>query len=85
MMDNKQMKTRKKIQRELPPVGTKLEHKFKGKLYVAEIVRSQSDPSKLIVRLQGRNYESLSGAAKSISGNSANGWVFWHNKSRKNP
>jgi len=68
---------RRRISRELPPAGTKLVGSSKGEVYEAVIVSSSGKPGRRAVRVQGREFGSLSGAARAVTGHAVNGWVFW--------
>ncbi len=78
--DNRQ--TRKRISRELPSVGTKLVGRSRGQVYEAVIVKSSTEPKHRAVRLQDREFLSLSGAAMAVTGHAINGWVFWKVKGK---
>jgi hypothetical protein len=67
---------RKKTARELPPVGTTLQGRFKGETRTA-IVEAQDLPAGKAVDYEGGRYTSLSAAAKAITGHAINGWRFW--------
>jgi len=75
--DNTQIRKRNRISRELPPVGTKLTGKSRGKVYEAVIVKSSTQAKRRAVRLQNREFLSLSGAAMAVTGHATNGWMFW--------
>jgi hypothetical protein len=68
---------RKKIARQLPPVGTTLTGRSKGQSYTAVIVEAEDRPSGRAVKYGDELFASLSGAAKAVTGHSTNGWVFW--------
>jgi len=68
---------RKKIARELPPVGTTLQGRFKGETRTATIVEAQDLPAGRAVQYERDRYTSLSAAARAISGHPINGWRFW--------
>ena len=68
---------RKKMARELPPVGTTLQGRFKGETRTATIVEAQDLPAGKAVQYEGGRYPSLSAAAKAITGHAINGWSFW--------
>jgi hypothetical protein len=78
--DNKQ--TRKRLYRELPPLGTKLVGKSRHQEYEAVIVKSSSNPKQRVLRVQDREFSSLSGAASTITGHAINGWIFWKSTSK---
>ena len=75
--DNRQTRKRNRISRELPPVGTKLVGRSRGQVYKAVVVKSLTEPKRRVVRLQDREFLSLSGAAMAVTGHATNGWVFW--------
>jgi hypothetical protein len=75
MTSNRQ---RKKIARQLPPVGTTLTGSFRGQAHTAVIVEAKDRPSGRAVKCGDQLFPSLSAAAKAVTGHSANGWVFWH-------
>ena len=68
---------RKKIARELPPVGTILQGRFKGETRTATVVEAKDVPTGRVVEYEGTRYRSLSAAAKAITGHAINGWLFW--------
>lgn len=68
---------RKKIARELPPVGTTLQGRFKCETRTATIVEAQDLPAGKAVEYEGKRYTSLSTAARAITGHAVNGWRFW--------
>jgi hypothetical protein len=68
---------RKKIARELPPVGTTLQGRFKGETRTATIVEAKDLPVGKAVEYEGKRYISLSAAARAITGYPINGWRFW--------
>ena len=73
------MKKRKraKIDRELPPVGTILNGKFKGKPYKAKVVSEKASSAGRGIKYEGDIYPSMTAAAKAITKQPANGWRFW--------
>lgn len=73
---------RKRISRELPPIGTKLVGKSRGQVYEALVVKSSTESERRAVRLQDREFLSLSGAAVAVTGHAINGWVFWKIKGK---
>lgn len=74
----KQRRVRRRIDRELPPVGTVLRAKLRGQEFTAEVVRAGADPTKRVIRFGQQEYSSMSGAALAITGHAVNGWRFWH-------
>jgi len=69
---------RKKIARQLPPVGTILTARHKSEPHTAVIVEAEDRPAGRAVKYGDQLFPSLSGAAKAVTGHSTNGWVFWH-------
>jgi hypothetical protein len=69
---------RKKIARQLPPVGTTLTGRSRGQSHTAVIVEAKDRPAGRAVEYGDQLFASLSAAAKAVTGHSANGWVFWH-------
>ncbi|KPJ51538.1 MAG: hypothetical protein AMJ38_00225 [Dehalococcoidia bacterium DG_22] len=69
---------RKKIARQMPPVGTTLTAGHKGQPHTAVIVEAKDRPAGRAVKYGDEVFASLSGAAKAVTGHSTNGWVFWH-------
>ena len=61
--------------RKLPAVGSTYEHKYKGKVFRMEVVRIKD---KIAYRVSGTDYSSPTLAARSITGKSVNGWIFWN-------
>jgi hypothetical protein len=68
---------RKKIARELPPVGTTLTARHKGEPHTAVIVEAKDHPSGRAVECGDQLFASLSAAAKAVTGHPTNGWLFW--------
>ena len=71
----KESSMRKK--RELPPIGTRITCKFKGKQYHALIVAASDLPHGRGVEYKGKMYSTLSSAASAITGFPTNGWRYW--------
>lgn len=71
------MAKKRKIVRELPPVGTVLHGKFKGKPYQAKIVKDKNSNGGKAIEYNSKLYPSMSAAAKTITNQSVNGWRFW--------
>ncbi len=69
---------RKKIARQLPPVGTIFTARHRGQPHTAVIVEAKGRPAGRAVKYGDQLFASLSGAAKAVTGHSINGWVFWH-------
>jgi len=69
---------RKKIARQLPPVGTTLTARHKGQPHTAVIVEAKDRPAGRAVKYGDQLFVSFSAAAKAVTGHSTNGWVFWH-------
>jgi hypothetical protein len=68
---------RKRIPRELPPVGTTMVGTYKGQVYTAEIVDAEV-PAGRAVKYGDQVFTSLSAAGRAVTGHGVNGWVFWH-------
>jgi hypothetical protein len=69
---------RKKIARQLPPVGATLMARHKGEPHTAVIVEAKDRPAGRAVKYGDQLFASLSAAAKAVSGHPTNGWLFWH-------
>ncbi len=68
---------RKRMARELPPVGTMLTATHKGQSYTAEIVEAKELPAGRAVRYGEKIFSSLSAAGSAVTGHATNGWKFW--------
>jgi hypothetical protein len=68
---------RKRIARELPPVGTTMVATYKGQAHTAEIVEAEV-PAGRAVKYGDQVFTSLSAAGRAVTGHGVNGWVFWH-------
>ena len=68
---------RKKIARELPPVGTTLTGRSRGQSHTAVIVEANDRPAGRAVEYGDQLFPSLSAAAKAVTGHPTNGWLFW--------
>ena len=68
---------RKKIARQLPPVGSMLAARYRGQNHTAVIVEAKDRPVGRAVKYGDQLFASLSAAAKAVTGHSTNGWVFW--------
>ena len=63
----------------IPVVGEVLVHRFRrrpGEIR-AEVTSVDRERRVVKVRVEGKEYGSLSTAAKAIAGTSQNGWVYW--------
>jgi hypothetical protein len=60
--------------RKEPRVGSKFQRLFKHTLFTLEVVRHKG---RVGYRLKETIYNSPSAAAKAVTNNSVNGWVFW--------
>jgi hypothetical protein len=65
------------VKRRLPPIGTRLQAKFKGKIYEAHIVGDPQAPEGKSVKLGEKRFNSLSAAARSFTRFPVNGWRYW--------
>jgi hypothetical protein len=68
---------RKKIARQLPPVGTTFTGRSKGQTHTAVIVEAKDRPGGRAVKYGDQVFPSLSAAAQAVTGHPTNGWVFW--------
>jgi NDP-sugar pyrophosphorylase family protein len=69
---------RKRIPRELPPVGTTLTATYRGQGHTAVIVEAKDRSAGRAVKYGDQLFPSLSAAGKAVTGHPTNGWVFWH-------
>ena len=69
-------RNRTKIHRELPPVGTILNGKFKGVAYKSRIVSDKTTPAGREVKHEDRVYPSMTAAANVMTKQPTNGWRF---------
>jgi len=69
---------RKKIARQLPPVGTTFTGRSRGQSHTAVIVGAKDRPAGRAVECGDQLFASLSAAGKAVTGHPTNGWVFWH-------
>ncbi len=63
----------------IPEVGEVLVHRFRlraGEVR-AEVVSVDRERRTVTVRMDGKEYSSLSAAAKVVAGTSQNGWIYW--------
>jgi hypothetical protein len=68
---------RKKIARQLPPVGTTLTATYRDQTHTVVIVEAKDRPAGRAVKYGDQLFASLSAVAKAVTGYSTNGWVFW--------
>ena len=68
---------RKKIARQLPPVGSTLTARHRGQPHTAVIVEAMDRPAGRAVECGDQLFASLSAAAKAVTGHPTNGWLFW--------
>jgi len=61
-------------QRKEPRVGSKFQRLYKGSFFTLEVVKNKGH---IGYKLKGTTYPSPSAAAKAVTNNSVNGWVFW--------
>ena len=67
------------MEAKIPVVGEVLVHRFRrrpGEIR-AEVTSVDRERRAVMVRVEGKEYASLSTAAEAISGSSQNGWVYW--------
>ncbi|RLC91082.1 MAG: hypothetical protein DRI39_10795 [Chloroflexi bacterium] len=62
-----------------PKPGDRLVHTFRKRPgeVVAEVAAADSRSGRVAVRVEGKEYPTLSAAAAEIAGHATNGWVFW--------
>ena len=61
-----------------PALGQRLMHRrSSGEVVTAEVVSVDENRKIVKLRIADRDYQSLSAAARAITGHSTNGWVFW--------
>ena len=68
-----------KVEVSVPEVGEVLIHRFRrrdGEVR-AEVIYVDRERRIVRVRMDGKEYGSLSGAAKAAAGTSQNGWIYW--------
>ena len=63
----------------IPTVGEVLVHRFRRRTgeVRAEVVSVDAERRSVRVRLDGKEYPTLSAAAKAAAGTGQNGWVYW--------
>lgn len=62
----------------IPEVGEVLTHKFRKRVgeVRAEVIGVDETNSRVAVRVNGKDYASLSAAANAVAGTTQNGWVY---------
>ena len=68
---------KRKIRDNLPNPGDILTVRYRGEVVKGVIVSVSPERSAVAVRIGKKTFQSLSSAAKSVTGNWVNGWVFW--------
>ncbi len=68
---------RKRVARELPPVGTTLAATYRGQSHAAEIVEAKELPAGRGVKYGDQVFTSLGAAGKAVTNHPTNGWAFW--------
>ena len=68
---------RKKVARQMPPVGTTLTARHKGQPHTAVIVEAKDRPAGRAVKYGDQLFASLSAAANAVTRHPTNGWLFW--------
>lgn len=68
-----------------PKPGDELVHEFRKVpgTVVAEVVAVDKSMGKISLHINGKDYSSVSAAAKAVTGFETNGWVFWGLKKSK--
>ena len=74
-MGNKEK--RLKTAHDMPPLGTQLRGRTKGKDVYAQVVSDPATKTGLGILFECKSYRSMSGAARAATGHSVNGWQFW--------
>lgn len=69
-------RTKNKIIRDIPLIGTQMRGLYKGATYSAEVVRADSETGTAIL-FDGKLYNSMSAAAYAVTHYYVNGWKFW--------
>lgn len=64
----------KRKERQLLPIGNTYTRTYKGRTYTMKVVRKNRG---IAFSVLGKEFNSPSGAAKSIAKTEVNGWVFW--------
>jgi len=70
-------KTKRRFDRRLPPIGTKLKGTLRGREYFAEIAAAPNLKEGRGVLYGGKLFPTMTAAAREITKNSVNGWRFW--------
>ena len=70
-------RVRRRITHDMPPLGTRLKSRTKGREEYAEVVEDAKAKSGIRILFRGKIYSSLSAAAREATGHSTNGWNFW--------
>ncbi len=68
---------RRRVARELPPVGTTLTATYRGQSHTAEIVDAKELPARRGVKYREEVFSSLSAAGRAVTSHATNGWKFW--------
>ena len=71
------IKARRKIARELPPVGTQLIGRFRKVSYSARVVSDKTSSIGRSIEYSRVKYPSMTAAAATITKHPVNGWRFW--------
>ena len=63
----------------IPAVGDVLTHKFRKRVgeVRAEVIGVDETTGRVAVRVNGKDYASLSAAANAVAGTTQNGWIYW--------
>lgn len=67
--------TRRRIVHKIPEVGMEFTRKYKGERYKMTVVKGERGAA---FKVGKTIYKTPSQAAKSVTKNAVNGWVFWH-------
>jgi hypothetical protein len=66
---------RRKIEHEMPKVGSKLKGRIHGQEVFADVVSLKDGGIGIL--FSGKVYRSMTAAANAATGNSRDGWLFW--------
>lgn len=67
----------KKSRKQLPKKGTVLKAIYGNKQFEATVIKVDLGKQKVVIECEGKVFQSLSSAAKAITGHDRNGWEFW--------
>lgn len=65
---------RQVLQHDVPKIGSVFEREYKGKMCRMSVVEAGMSTG---YEVSGKVFKSPTGAAKFVTNNSVNGWIFW--------